>query len=553
MDQYIQALQAEAQQNVATQQIRTQVDIANKQAQISSSGNAVMNAGIVMGSIGKAGDSLSMIFNAVTAPRDMSVMANQMIGSLKALNPGQTAAQLIGKDTAQRISNLTDLLRKNPDASLAKANIDSAIKAGSTETRTNSLLSDFNLKYGGELSRGGIDGTISDPMEFQIAERMRGITNAYESYVRGARNLTGNDAEVAVNKVSSRLKDILESRFNQIRSKNGPIDLDEESELGKVARTTYTRVKSYAEDVLNRVKGYARQVDDDLVADVGAPGTEMGSVERFAQSMLLRRPQDILRNTLARFSPSNTEGAAEDTIQMNNLNMAEEEGSLAVRAVAPPPASNLSSASAPESIGSQELAFPEATEIAPTFTESTVQEVESSVQSSAGRPALWQGMPSAEEIQASGFTRMSTDAPESIQAVAAQTSKTITAQPEGVGVATEAAEAAAGGAAASEEAAESATSAAVGEAGLGVSEAAGAAGDVLALAGEAGAGIAESAGEALSLAGGPIGLLVGLGGLAFSLFQALSGEATPQPQIATPVAPGYNPISSEAPASSMHF
>jgi len=75
-----------------------------------------------------------------------------------------------------------------------------------------------------------------------------------------------------------------------------------------------------------------------------------------------------------------------------------------------------------------------------------------------------------------------------------------------------------------------------------------------AAAGAAGAGILSGFGDLLSLATGPVGALVGLGGLGYSIYQAMTGaeQKAPAPD-APPPAPTFNPLTSVAPASSLHF
>jgi hypothetical protein len=530
MDAYSQQLQAENTRNLQFADIRAQYDLANQQRKISATGNAVINAGLLVGAAPKAVSAVTAIKSAFTAPSAIKESVANMADNLK------STQDVVGM--GNRVDNLTTLLRTNPRVNVAWANYKNLSAQGNENA-----LGNFNLEVN-QITGKPLD--IQSPHELFLADRIRNTVRDYDSFNRSNRGLSGVDAESEADSAQARLIDIVKARGNLIQrvGVKGAEQYDADNSLIGRATNSLTRlgqrVKSGMEDISQQLGTEGRSAIT-AIRDVAQESREgvsdfVGSVRNFGSSVVDRMrgyaevedsPQrlggfftsreDMMANLLGNRNIGRA-GVEDEFTQMRPLLHGEpEEGEVV---------GHFGTYNPEEAMAAAQNARAPLSGSVPDVNAGTAP---AGTASTSGNTSLAAEAPVGETASASVPASRVSGTPSTTSDVAGRTTTTSASEaPE----ATSAAQAAPAQA-------ETAVAATATEAG----EEAGAAG-----AGLLGGGL----GEVLSLLGGPLALIGAVTGIGFSIAQA----ATPQAEAPTPpqtTQPTFNPISAAMPASSSHF
>lgn len=246
MDLYQQQLQTEIARNTGYDNIKSQYDIASKQAQTLSAGNAVANLGILITSAPKATSALSALYNVVKTPSIIKSGINDLVQS------GMPTSQLNG--AAARIMGLTKSLRANPELKVALQNYTASQANGGKDAMSNFVLEHQRIT--------GKSVDFSNPNELSLASKLDNSVNNYENFIRTNRGLIGSDAEGEVNKMTARLGDMLEARVNDVVSgRAGVLDMAQGQTEGVLSRLG-SRIASGLESAGTRASQFAGAIGD---------------------------------------------------------------------------------------------------------------------------------------------------------------------------------------------------------------------------------------------------------------------------------------------------
>jgi hypothetical protein len=544
MDAYSQALASEANRQVGYSQIKAQYDLANEQRQISAGANALINAGLLTGTVGKTFSAIGAMKSALTLP-----------GAIKSSVFSMARGGQLQSGMADRVDELTTLLRTNPKVNIAFNNFKTLSSQGSQNA-----LGNFTMEVN-RITGKSLD--FASPHEIALADRVRNTLRDYDSFNRNNRGLSGTDADAEVEQAQARIGDMIQARGNLVNRLgiDGAAKYDAENTLVNRATGALTRagraVQSGARQVGEEISGMAGRGARAIESGVQETGRAIGeiagetrqgisdfvgSVRNFGDRVVnnIRGYGEVAEGveggsqrlggffTSREYMMSSLLGSRRVEGEMNPFRMGEEEQSLLPRPTGEPEAGmgsyNPEEAMAAATNARAELVASQPdinAGVAPSGTSSTAGNVANAT------PTAGESAPAPAEEEAP-FPEVldrpprATVSGESAPSTAPQA--TATAEASGA----------------------EQTTGAIAGAGAEAETAA-------AAAGEAGAGLLGGGlGEAFSLLGSPIGFLGALAGIGYSIYQAVEPQSAP-PSETQVVQPSFNPITSAMPASTAHF